>query len=336
MPARRTIHFTTQADFKGYYRNRKLFGKREREIIECLLKKDVLPLLDGMEIAAFFGVSQSALRSVLIQPDSHYRRFRIRKKASGWRQICAPRDFLSGIQSRLLSSILSKIKPHKAAHAYMRGTSTLTCARPHKGNRYLWNVDLKDFFRQVTSSRVEEVFLRIGYPESAARFLAKLCTYRDELPQGSQTSPALSNLVFQAADSLIASLCRRNKVAYTRYGDDLSFSSDEPLSEDFQQKVESILNKSGFKLNPLKSRLMGPACQRKVVGVVVNQKLSLPRTKRREIRALFHRAAQHPDEFEDRHSELAGLANWVRGFHPKEGAKYLLQIQRITLSEHSS
>jgi retron-type reverse transcriptase len=206
----------------------------------------------------------------------------------------------------------------------------MTCATPHRRKRFLWNIDLRDFFAFVTEARVVEVFHRVGYPAEAAQYLAKICTLEGQLPQGAPTSPALSNQVLLPVDEKLAVFCRKNKVCYTRYADDLSLSSDSPISQEFQAEVQQILSERGFEVNPKKSRLVGPACQRQVVGLTINRKVSIPRKTRRRIRALFHQFRQDPAAFSERSSELAGLANWVRQFHKREGNAYLKRLQTIT------
>lgn len=317
------VQFTKKSHFREYFQSRGKYSRGDLRIVDRLLQKKRLPLINGDEVADFFGLRRAALRDVLRNPDGHYRLFSIPKKSGGRRRICAPREFLRDLQGKLYGRIIGLAYVHPAACGYVSGKTTEDCAVPHVGKKFLWNIDLKDFFASVSSAKVVEVFQRLGYPDKAALYLARICTLEDKLPQGAPTSPALSNQVLLPVDRKLALLARRNRIAYTRYADDLSFSANKPIDEAFQSKVLRAIQAHGFQMNPNKCRLFGPRSRRMVTGYVVNERVSIPRASRRRLRAMFHQISKNPKKAKQSYQKLMGLANWVRRKHPNEGNKYV-------------
>lgn len=317
------VQFTKKSHFREYFQSRGKCSRGDLRIVDRLLQKNRLPLINGDEIADFFGLRRTALWDVLRNPDGHYRSFSIPKKSGGRRRICAPREFLRDLQGKLHGRILNLAYVHPAACGYVSGKTTEDCALPHVGKKFLWNIDLKDFFASVSFAKVVEVFQRLRYPEKAAFYLARICTLDDKLPQGAPTSPALSNQVLLPVDRKLALLAKRNKITYTRYADDLSFSANKPIDEAFQSNVLRTIQTHGFQVNPDKCRLFGPRSRRMVTGYVVNERISIPRVSRRRLRAIFHQVSKNPRKTRQSYQKLMGLANWVRHKHPNEGNKYV-------------
>ena len=105
----------------------------------------------------------------------------------------------------------------------------------------------------------------------------------DALPQGSPTSPALSNIVMRRFDDQIGRWCNQRQITYTRYCDDMTFSSDRPLYGVYQ-KVKKMLFEMGFELNEAKTHFISNADRQTVTGLVVNEKLSIPSSYKRNLR----------------------------------------------------
>jgi retron-type reverse transcriptase len=153
--------------------------------------------------------------------------------------------------------------------------------------------------------------------------LASLCCLDGKLPQGAPTSPALANYIFIPIDVYIEKITTEANIVYTRYADDLSFSALEPISNELRKKIILNIGAAGFKINKSKSRLMGPKCCRQVTGLSVNEKVSIPREKRRQLRARFHNVRKSPNAFIHEKQKLIGFASWVFEHHPGEGKEYL-------------
>jgi retron-type reverse transcriptase len=187
----------------------------------------------------------------------------------------------------------------------------------------LWNIDLKDFFPSIPKKRVTAAFEGMGYPFVAAYFLAGLCCLRGSLPQGAPTSPALSNIIFNKVDIALSELVDGKNIIYTRYADDLSFSGMKPIPVSFQRQVIRLLKTNGYFVQLKKSRLMGPAMRREVTGLTINEKVSLPRVRRRKLRAYFHDISLNPAAHSKKRTEALGFASWVKNHHPSEGRYYM-------------
>ncbi len=178
-----------------------------------------------------------------------------------------------------------------------------------------------------------QVFQNIGYPETAAFFLSGLCCLERRLPQGAPTSPALANLVVFFMDKKLAQVSQSADIAYSRYADDLSFSSTALVPTEFQATVIKVVRDFGFQEEPSKTRLMGPAVRREVTGLTVNQGISIPRPMRRRLRAYFHQIRCAPDSFADQKQRAVGYARWLYDYHPAEGAKALEAVAQIPASQ---
>jgi retron-type reverse transcriptase len=152
------------------------------------------------------------------------------------------------------------------------------------------------------------------------------------LPQGAPTSPAIANLIALPLDAKLTHMSNGIGVVYSRYADDLSFSSQTLIPSEFRAAVSEVTQVFGFKIQPSKTRLMGPAIRREVTGLTVNEKISIPRRRRRKLRAYFHNIRLHPTQFVDQKRQAEGYARWLYDFHPTEGARALEIISHIPAS----
>lgn len=312
------------------YANRFLIhSERDREIVTMLVERSLIPVLRGPEIAFYLGVSPKLVSYMVKRPHKYYRSFQVPKRNGSSREITAPRVFLKTVQRYILDCILSQVSVSKVAFGFKRGCNCGTGALIHVGKRFLWNIDLQDFFPSISKSTVRSVFLKLGYPDPAAYFLAGLCCLDEQLPQGAPTSPTISNIVFRSLDETLEALSAHHTITYGRYADDLSFSSQQPIPEVFRNEVKRQLNVNGFRIQPNKSRLMGPGVRREVTGLTINNSVSIPRDKRRKFRAFFHRVSQNPADYIKVKSQAIGYASWIHDYHPNEGTNYLAAARRI-------
>jgi RNA-directed DNA polymerase len=299
------------------------FGDESLPVITDLVDRRLIPLIDGPEIALYLGISPRLVSRMAIDPRSYYRSFHIQKRNGGQRLITAPRVFLKTVQRYILDCILSELPLHQAATGFRRGSNCSLGANQHVGCRYLWNIDIADFFPSITKANVTKVFEDNGYPNAAAFFLSGLCCLEKRLPQGAPTSPALANLVARPLDEALSNLSGAVEIKYPRYADDLSFSSNRPLPESFRNDVMRIVHGSGFNLQPQKTRLMGPAIRREVTGLTVNDRVSIPRFRRRQLRSYFYHIRSDPSQFITEKRRAIGFASWLFDYHPEEGKKAL-------------
>lgn len=220
-----------------------------------------------------------------------YREVEIPKKRGGVREIAMPRHPLKWLQRSLLQVFTHLFPRHKCAHGFERGKDITTHAKQHVGRRWVYCTDIKDFFPSITWGRVYGMFQAYPFdaPAPLARYLANLVTYKGQLPQGAPTSPILANLLCRRLDSRLFKWARSNGYIYSRYADDLTFSTDRnEFSEKDRAFIDRIVNEEGFEIHSDKRRLMPRWGRQIVTGIVVNEKLNLPRDYVRGLRAILH------------------------------------------------
>jgi len=310
-----------------------------------------LPVLaTSKDVAMVLGVTLPRLRWLTYHRRGatlvHYRRYDIPKKTGGVRRISAPKPRLAAAQRWVFKNILEKLPVAAPAHGFVKYRSLVTGATPHVGKAVVINLDLKDFFPSITWRRVKGLFVKMGYSEHVATVLALLCTEPPRvattldgktyyvalgervLPQGACTSPALTNVICRRLDARLAGLARRFGYTYTRYADDLSFSSDRGRDVNaLQWSVRKVLAEEGLTENAAKTRVMRASQRQEVTGLVVNQGLTVTREYYKTLRATLHNCAKHgmASQNRDGHPDFArhlrGKVEFVRSVDPDRGAK---------------
>ena len=230
------------------------------------------------------GVPASTLYAVSNALEKHYHTVSLPKPDGGCRVLSVPDPLLKMIQRRIVRVLLAPMPVSPYAMAYRYGAGTVRNAALHAGRPAVLKLDIRHFFDSILYASVKEAaFPAEIYGEPLRILLTILCYYREGLPQGAPSSPAISNLVMRTFDDEAAAWCRRRAIRYTRYCDDLTFSGTfEP--EAVIAFVREQLRKRGFFLNEKKTVFV-PAGQRQVVtGIVVNEIPNAPAEYRRELR----------------------------------------------------
>lgn len=270
------------------------------------LRTSGLPVIFSLRhLSQIVGVDYNFLRSTVDRrrDSSNYKMFAIPKRNGGKRFIHAVSSDLSKVHSFLNSEILQKRTPHPSSFAFHEDGGIAKCAAKHCGARWLFQYDIKDFFYSVSEVDVYKIFTDLGYSEILSFELARICTtirvpeefkkllrtsfrnddtlpyekkkgYIGVLPQGASTSPALSNLAAYYLDLQLNDLADSLGFEYTRYADDLTFSSTEipnSLSRgDIHRKILHAIRKAGFTENETKRRIAGPGSKKIVLGLLVD------------------------------------------------------------------
>lgn len=228
-----------------------------------------------------------------------YRKFCIKKRGGGQRVIYAPAKDLKRVQKRInffLQSYYLWIKPAEVfgfvinPDKHQKRCNIVENARVHIGKKHLLNLDLCDFFPSITARRVKESFMSpyFQFSDHLATALALLVTYMGRLPAGAPSSPAVSNFICLEMDSELQALSKSHQWSYSRYADDLSFSSDRPFENTDMHLISEVIEKHHFSLNPQKARLQGSNRKQTVTGLVVNEKVNIDRKFIRKTRAMIH------------------------------------------------
>ncbi len=207
--------------------------------------------------------------------DSLYVERKIPKHSGGVRTIARPMWPLTRMQRCIAERILPQIVLDDHACAYRKGMSVSDCAAPHRKKQVLIHLDIRDFFGTIRENMVFDALLReTGYSKKLVRFLSRVCCYKDYLPQGVCTSPALSNIVFKPCDEAIGRLADSLGMDYTRYSDDLYLSCDHEVDvASVIESVRKILADHGYRLHEEKTKVLRRQHRQSVVGIVVNEKL---------------------------------------------------------------
>ena len=160
---------------------------------------------------------------------------------------------LKAIQKSIKKNILAPIPLPSEIHGGVKKRSNITNAKPHKGNKYIFTTDLQDFYPNISNESVYGTFLSLGFSNHFSHTLTKLTTWEYALPQGTPTSTHISNLVFLKVDFELIQLCNGNNITYTRYVDDLTFSSPTDFKHLLNEILEIII-KHDFRVNYRKTK----------------------------------------------------------------------------------
>lgn len=212
----------------------------------------------------------------------HYKKSVIPKKNGKMRTLYIPDEKLKYMQRVILSEFLSEYRISKSATAYHKGSTLISNAQPHLNKKYILKLDIKDFFGNITFGRVYKMFLN-HFPVKYAKLFTELCCMNDMLVQGAPTSPYISNIIMLGFDKEIERYCFNNDISYTRYCDDITLSSNNPLNSAYY-KIRKELQKNGFELNKRKTHFVKYTHQQNVTGIVVNEKIQVPIEYRRKLR----------------------------------------------------
>lgn len=267
-------------------------------------------LLTTYDVAELFGLSLKQVNFFLyVLPEAkRYKLFEIQKRAGGTREIASPILPIKAMQRAFAKWLSSRFKPHSHTHGYVENRDIITNADKHVARRWVLRVDLKEFFPTIHFGRVRGLLLSPPYSlsEDVSRLLAHLCCHKGFLPQGAPSSPVVSNLVCRRLDRQLAKLAGEHRCRYTRYADDLVFSTNQKnvpsllVAQDSQtgtisagSELRRIIEGNGFKVNDEKTRLYPKTQRQLVTGIVVNDDLNVPREYVRSIRLQIHALKKH-------------------------------------------
>jgi len=253
---------------------------------------DIAPLLDINSLPSVLAISPRLIKMMGKNSSKHYRFFQIRKKSGKPRDIYAPRTYLKVVQWWIYDNILGRVQQPDHVFGFVKGRNIQQNAEYHFGAKHLLNVDIEDFFPTITREMVIDIFIDLGYCREVSEQLSDICCLDGTLPQGAPTSPAIANIVFSQADKEIASLSVDYGIKYSRYADDLSFSSTEFIPEKILASLKSIVETYGFQLKTQKTRFVGTGGQMEVTGLLINEVIQPKRTWRKKVRASIHQLSK--------------------------------------------
>lgn len=269
------------------------------------------------ELAALLGVKAQTLTHVLyvLKPATQYTGFTIPKKNGGSRNILSPSDKLKNLQSSLSHLLLDCIDEineakhkknyrykHALSHGFVRGCSIMTNALMHLNKKNVLNIDLKDFFDSFNFGRVRGFFIKNNHfklDPHIATVIAQIACHENKLPQGSPCSPVITNLIAHSLDIRLASLAKKYSCTYSRYADDMTFSTREAVfprqimgQEDGQfiigKELKNDIERAGFSIHDKKTRIQYKDSRQDVTGLIVNKKPNVKKEYWRTVKSQCH------------------------------------------------
>lgn len=264
------------------------------------------------DVAKLLGYKSNTLAYLLyVTPiGSRYKEFDIPKRSGETRKIHAPNEKLKGLQQRvhnLLTECVAEIgkssdQKRILSHGFAKDLSIFSNASLHSRRRYVFNIDLENFFPTINFGRVRGFFIKdknFLLNPNTATILAQIAIHNNGLPQGSPCSPIISNLIAGILDRRLDQLARAHGCRYTRYADDITFSTNikdfpKPIAFSSEEawfigkKLENEIKRAGYNPNPKKTRMQTKTCQQSVTGLVVNKKPNIPANYYRLTRSMCH------------------------------------------------
>ena len=251
-------------------------------------------------------------KNIQASRDKRYRSFTIKKKSGKLRTIHAPMAGLKIFQTCLNEIFQTYYEPNKAVCGFVIGRSIVDGARYHVDKKFVLNIDLKDFFDSIEFYRIKSMFT---YPpfnlkdkknngQSLPFVIANLCcnpkkvirlgnngnetvVTRSVLPQGAPTSPVLTNLICRQLDKRLYGLAKRFRATYTRYADDITFSSNKNIfqeNSEFRKELKRIVEDQKFRINEEKTHVQSKKYRQEVTGLVVNKKMNVTKRYVKQLR----------------------------------------------------
>lgn len=234
-----------------------------------------------------------------------YKKFSIRKRSGGKRFIHVPNPDLMKVQRWINEFILKHVQPHHASFAFTAGSSIQKCASIHCGAKWLIKLDIADFFESVSEIQVFRLFRELGYQPLVAFEMARICTIATPwrsprifnkqwrvwkyyksipgydqkllgyLPQGAVTSPLISNLIMRECDRKLSMIAIKYNLKYTRYSDDLSFSTRSKnfcraQARNLVFEVYKVLSSAGYLPQYRKTKIIPPSSKKIILGLNVD------------------------------------------------------------------
>lgn len=259
------------------------------------------------DVAHFLHFEPKKLSYILYKLDegreNQYIDFTIPKKNGKRREISAPKSALKEVQRRLNDKLQKVYWKKQVVHSFIKERSIVTNAINHRQKRYVFNIDLKDFFPSINFGRVRGLFMSPPYslgPDAATVF-AQIACYKNSLPQGSPCSPIISNMICSKMDEQLKQIAGKERCWFTRYADDITFSTnltsfsekigvthDGGVTWEAGTELEDIILSNGFMINPDKVKMQTRDMRQEVTGLIVNDFVNVRRKLIRQVRAMLH------------------------------------------------
>lgn len=256
--------------------------------ITSLYEAGLPPVVSTRCLAALFGYSTKFVNAMVSQSWKYYRHFSIRRGKKK-RAIDAPRVSIKVVHKWLATHLSSVLEFDGHVYGYVQGRSSFDAAAQHSNARWVYSVDIQNFFPSTTEEVVRDSLATIGYSEKACDILSKLTCLKGRMPQGAPSSPLLSNLAMRGVDLQLRQLATDHQVRLSRYADDIVFSGTGDFPETLKQQVAQVFVPTCWKLSGSKEYYAELPNRLKIHGLLVhNDAPRLTKGYRNKLRAYKH------------------------------------------------
>lgn len=301
-----------------------------------------------MLIEDLLGVKKDEILDVVKNKSKYYYSYPIPKRDGSKRWLDAPTGKLKEWQNILLDDFLYHYHAHPIAYGFVPGRSPIDAAEKHVDKDVLVSLDIYQFFNNITMKDVFKTLSFLARNNERHSFktildhlpsfslMSELLTYKGCTPQGAPTSPHIGNLCLLKFDKTIQDFAKEHKkVKVTRYADDITFSQKKE-TKDFVgkaiNKTKKVLDFYGFSLNYDKIHVSRRHTRQQVLGIVVNEKVNIPRDVRRRFRAKLHNLKMSQDPVDElQEQKLRGKIEWIKSLNPRKGNQFLKELNSLNL-----
>jgi len=292
-----------------------------------------VPIINSFEhLCEQLSITEPLLYFLTYKREYCYYERRIPKKDKTERKLNVPNLSLKVVQRWILKEILEKIFVSEQAMAFVPCKNGLKeNAERHKKNLFLLEMDITNFFGSITEEQVYRLFCNIGYGSKVAGILTNLCTFDGHLPQGAVTSPYIANLVCYHMDARINGYCSRKDIIYTRYADDLAFSSNNRMLLNKVEKfIKHIVEEEGFVINDKKTRYLSNDVKKTITGITINDdSIHVDKKFKRDLRAQIYQSIKSKD-YKD-NNQILGKIAYVNSIEDNFREKMIKYLGDITM-----
>ncbi|MFC5326316.1 reverse transcriptase domain-containing protein [Bradyrhizobium oligotrophicum] len=282
---------------------------------------------------AYLGVGAGERKFLENHAFHRYTQIQVPKRRGGNRLLMVPERRLKFLQRKTHQLLLQLYTPRAPVHGFVKQRGAITNAGEHQRRPYLLNIDVRNFFGVISRRRVRGMLASMGLPDETAEAICSICVTANQLPQGAPTSPILSNLVAYRLDRDLMTFAKAYRLRYTRYADDISFSSYAPplalfnaglpipgrvKPDQLSVALAAAFSSNGFEVAADKVWYAGPKTRKEVTGLVVNEFTNVRRTFIRNLRAALYKTeklglAAAQSDYQKKYKTQSTLEQILRG-----------------------
>jgi RNA-directed DNA polymerase len=304
------------------------------------------------------GHNKAAISKFCLSAPKKYKTYQIPKRTSGSRLIAHPSKQLKHYQRSIINYLEEKLSAHECATAYIKNKGIKYNADLHRNSKYLLKMDFQNFFHSITPKLLLRALESNNIEVDPNEFYllrnllfwspSKSSTGKVVLSIGAPSSPFISNIVMTEFDKEIFEICKEKGITYSRYADDITFSSNikEVLFQVpaiIRSKLKDIY-KGSISVNEKKTVFSSKAHNRHITGITITNenKLSLGRERKRLISSLIHKSKINILPKED-YKYLSGLLSFAKDIEPefinrmikKYSSKTISNIHKLSREIHN-